>query len=459
MTDNARIVLTDASCKVNESIWEDIPTIVWPDGIDVHASDWLRSLVVEQGILPSSAKEYAKILRPFLTFCRKRRRQWDTVDDQLLIIWRDHLHKTGQVSARRVNEVLHIIFAFYKWAEESRRLKYHVGIYVPDELPIELREHIFSLSAKRSFKKSPHGKVTGGWTTSISLSKAESPLPTRHTPTEDEIQRLHQVVIEKKNGERDSLMLSWAEETGSRRAEFLRICVSDMPTSVRLADCIERDIPWTISVLRKGGSRKPILAPPDLLIRTLDYIKVVREPIVDDCRKRIVGYREPPQIFISSTTGTALHPDSVTSIGSSAFRAAGIANASGHRLRARFGVRVIETLVDALLDGDLVGHESAWVEAILIKAAEIMGHSDPSSLRPYLTYVLNSRIQTSTASKAEQLAARLRQMSLHESALVRRLDGQKDLQTAAQLIKSGNATEAAGVLSTLVARLRATVGA
>lgn len=452
---NARIILTDDSCKVNEVIWEGIPTIVWPDGVDEIPSDWLRSLVVDQGVRPSSAKEYAKILRPFLQFCRKRRRRWDTVDDQLLIIWRDHLHRACGVSANRVNDVLKIIFTFYKWAEESKHLRYHVGIYMPDDLPTEVRGHTFPISAKRRFKKSPRGTVFGSWTTPICLSVERSRTPTRHTPTETEIQRLHEVVLEKQNGERDSLMLSWTEETGSRRSEVLYIRLADLPTPAQLVECIENDTPWTISVLRKGGSRKPILTPPDLLIRTLDYINIARAAIVDDCRKRISGYREPEQIFISSKSGTPLHADSVTSIGRAAFSKAGIANASGHRLRARFAVRVIETLVDALFDGDLVGPESAWVETILIKAAEIMGHASPASLRPYLTYVLNRRIQTSTSFKADKLATRLRQMALHESVLVQRLDGQKELQSAAQLIKAGNAAEAATLLDALVARLRA----
>lgn len=454
MAMSARIILTDDSCRINEVNWEEIPTIVWPDGIDEVPSDWLRTLVIDQGVRASSAKEYAKILRPFLQFCRERRRRWDTVDDQLLIIWRDHLHRARGVSANRVNEVLKVIFAFYKWAEESKQLKYHVGIYMPDELPAELRGHTFSITAKRRFKKSSRGRVVGAWTTPISLSVEKSRTPTRHTPTEAEIQRLHEVALENQNGERDSLMLSWAEETGSRRAEFLRIRLSDMPTPAQLSDCIENDTPWLISVLRKGGSRKPLLAPPDLLIRTLDYINISRAAIVDDCRKRISGYREPAHIFISSSNGELLHPDSVTSIGRKSFRKAGIANASGHRLRARFAIRVIETLVDALFDGDIVGPESAWVETILIKAAEIMGHASPASLKPYLTYVLNRRIQTSTSFNADKLATRLRQLTLHEAVLVQRLDGQKELQSAAQLIKSGNGAEAATVLDALVARLR-----
>lgn len=55
MRHNARIVLTDATCVLNEAVYEDIPTIVWPEGIDEASSDWLRALVVEFGVLPSSA--------------------------------------------------------------------------------------------------------------------------------------------------------------------------------------------------------------------------------------------------------------------------------------------------------------------------------------------------------------------------------------------------------------------
>jgi site-specific recombinase XerD len=459
MTASAKIVLTDATCVINNVAWSGIPTLIWPEGIDEVPSDWFRSLVVEQGVLPSSAKEYAKILRPFLQFCRKRRRPWDSVDDQLLMIWRDHLHRAKKVKSQRVNEILNIIFAFYKWAEERRVLRYHVGIYPPDELPEELRNHTFSITAKRWFRKSARGTVFGGWKTTISLSSKESRTPTRHTPTEAEIQRIQEAAIERKNGERDSLMLSWAEETGSRRAEFLSIRLADMPSPSQLADCIEQDAPWTISVRRKGGSHKPIGAPIDLILRTMDYIKVVREPIVEECQRNISGYREPEQIFISSTKGTPLHPDSVTSIGRHAFGKAGVSNASGHRLRARFCVRVIETLVDALLDGDITGPESAWAETILIKAAEIMGQSSPASLRPYLTYVLNRRIQASNSFKAEKLASRLRQMVLHESILMQRLDGQKELQSAARLIRAGANAEAAEVLGAIAERLKAADGA
>lgn len=437
------IVSTDSSCKINGRAWPDIPTLVWPDGIDEAASDWLRANVVEYGVAPSSALEYANIIRPFLRLCRKRKRAWHSVDDNFLIVWRDYLHETKKLSVKRVNNALDTIFAFYRWAEEKKRIRFQVGIYTADELPMALQHMIFPISAKRNFSKGRSGRIVGSWTTTLRISGAKQESPVRHTPTEIEIQKLHELAVERLHGERDSLMFSWAEEVGSRRAEFLRVCKSHMPTGDALADLIERDEPWVILVRRKGGKTKPLHVPCDLIIRTQDFIEFGRSEIVNRCQQEIVGYSEPEEVFLSSTTGLALHPDSVTSIGRRAFRQAGIKNANIHRLRARFAVRTIETLVEALFEDKIVGSESSWIETILIKAAEMMGHSDPRSLRPYLTYVLNRRLQTSDSTKAAKLESRLRQMRLHEGTVVRRLGQYHNLQEVAKHIQAGREPDAA----------------
>ncbi|WP_419830331.1 tyrosine-type recombinase/integrase [Methylobacterium sp.] len=440
------IVTTDASCKIKGQSWTGIPTLVWPEGIDEVASDWFRMLVIEFGVVPSSAREYAKILRPFLRFCRQRGRSWQSVDDEFLILWREHLRRAEGVSIARTNTSLKTIFAFYRWAEQTKRLRFQVGIYAADELPVAIADHTFPISAKQSFTKGRHGRVYGSWTTPLTLSEPNRGSRLRHTPTDGEIRDLHEITVEREHGERDSLMFSWAEEAGPRRAEFMRLGKSHLPTNDQLADVIERDEPWPIVVPRKGGKETPIYATPDLIIRTLDYIQYGRREIVEHCLSAIVGYREPDEIFLSGTTGQALHVDSVTAIGRRMFRRAGIKDANIHRLRARFAVRTVETLVEAIADSDVVGPGSAWTETLLTKAAEMMSHSSPQSLRPYLTYVLNRRIQTADASKAEKLASRLRQLRLHEGTLVRRLNHHQDLQRAASQLQAGRDAEAASTL-------------
>ena len=440
------ILNTDASCKIKGQIWSDIPTLVWPDGIDEAASDWFRALVVEYRVAASSAREYAKVIRPFLRLCRERGRDWQTVDDEFLILWRENLRRAQKVSIGRVNASLKTIFAFYRWAEETKRTRFQVGIYGEDELPDALRHVAFPISAKRNFSKGKQGRVFGGWTTPLTLSEPSQGGHVRHTPSEEEIRDLHQIVAEREHGERDSLMLSWAEEAGPRRAEILRVGKSHMPTGKELAELIEKDEPWLVVVPRKGGKLTPLNVPPDLVIRTLDYIQFGRREIVDLCHKTVVGYREPDEIFLSGSTGLPLHPESLTALARRAFRRVGIERGGIHRLRARYAVRTVETLVESIFEGKTVGPESSWIETIIVKAAESMGHSNPQSLRPYLTYVLNRRLQTADAMKAEKLASRLRSLRLHEDTLVRRMERHQNLHRVAGYIKAGKKAEAANEL-------------
>jgi len=446
------IVMTDAHCQVGGRAWAGIPTLVWPDGIDEAVSDWLRAQVIDCGVAISSVNEYAKVIRPFRRFCRHRRKSWQSVDDGFLILWREHLRKRSKASVKRINTSLKTIFSFYLWAEENKYIRYQVGIYAEGELPAAIGHTTFPISAKRVFAKGRHGRVYHSWTTPLTLSQARQNVLFRHTPTEDEIRNLHRIAVERVNGERDSLMFSWAEETGARRAEILQVCKAHLPTMDQLDGLVQRDEYWPVVVMRKGSRSQTIRVSPDLIVRTLDYIEFGRRKVVEACLKNI-DYREPDEIFLSSRTGKVLHPDSVTSIGRKVFRKAGITGANIHRLRARFAVRTIETLVEAMFGDRMIGSESTWIETILVKAAEMMGHASPLSLRPYLTYVLNRRIQTAESSRADALASRLRLLKLQEGTLERRLHHQRDLQSAASHIKAGRNKDAATLLRSMADEL------
>lgn len=356
------------------------------------------------------------------------------------------MRRAKKIGISRVNHSLKTIFAFYRWAEENKRIRFQVGIYTQADLPAALEHVTFPISAKQRYSKGRHGSVYGSWTTPLTLSNPSQSKGKRHTPTENEIRNLHGATIEMQYGVRNTLIFSWAEEAGLRRSEIIQLSKSRMPTGHQLADLVERDEPWLISVTRKGGMTKSFNAPLDLILRTLDFIEFERREIIENCLESIVGYREPDEIFLSGTTGTALHLDTVTAISRRKFSQAGVRNSSIHRLRARFAVRTIETLVEAIFDGETVVPASSWVETILVKAAEQMGHSSPRSLRPYLTYVLNRRTQTADASKAEKLASRLRELERHEATLVRRLRRYPELERAARRLAAGRDLEAAILL-------------
>jgi integrase len=441
---NGIIVETDASCVIDKIPCPGLPTLVWPEGIDEAASDWFRYLIRKTDALPSSAKEYAKILRPFLRYCRSMNVDWRSVDDRLLMLWRDQMLAKG-AKASRVKSSIRTIFQFYCWAESARYIRYRVAIYSEEELPGHMVGFPFPISAKLASAKTRSGSTSEHWVSTISVRGHRQKSRPRHTPTEHETRMLHQVAATNRNSERESLIFSWAEETGARRAEILRLRISHLPDLVELEQLIERDEPCVIEVLRKGGEVQELVAPPDLIIRTLDYVEYERQAIVRQSRDA-VGYAEPDEVFLSSATGLVLHPDSVTTMGSRAFQRAGIKRASLHRLRAKFAVSVVESLVEAVFSGHSVGSTTNWVETILVKAADMMGHATPDSLRPYLTFVLNRRIQLSDSERARRLEARLRQLRLSEQAHLRRLGTIGELQEIAQFIQSGREGEAAEAL-------------
>ncbi|WP_454656191.1 hypothetical protein [Bosea beijingensis] len=446
------ILKTDATCMIEGQPYPGIPTLVWPEGIDQAASDWFRDLILKADARTSSAYEYAKILRPFLRNCRAQGTDWRMVDDRALMRWRDRMLTKG-VGASRAKSVMQVIFQFYFWAERSGRLRYRVGVYSEGDLPDHMVGVAFPISAKRQLSKTRSGRSHECWVSTISVRGENQKTSPRHTPTEHEIRSLHEVVAQNRSSERDSLIFSWAEETGARRAEILRICKSNLPGLIELGEIIERDEPCIVEVLRKGGRVLPLVAPPDLVIRTLDYIKIERQTIVSQFSGAIVGYSEPDEVFLSTSTGQVLHPDSVTAIGSRSFRRADIKRASLHRLRAKFAVSVVESLVEAIFAGQAVGSVSNWRETILVKAADMMGHAHPASLMPYLNFVLDRRLQVSPSVRLRQLEARLRQLRLSEQAQIRRLGTISALQDVAQLIQAGNDEQASEALRAVANKL------
>lgn len=452
--DGGRILLTDTSCFINGASWPGVPTLLWSDGIDEDVSDWLRELMVKFGKSQSSAYEYCKIVRPFFRFCRQQRRSWTTVDDDFLILWRERLRRGHRkVGVNRINATLDRIFDFYVWAEQSGRLKYRVGIYLTEELPVELRDVSFAISAKRTLGKAGGGKVTSKWTTPLRLHGEVQPM--RHTPTEKEIVRIHSVASRSQNAERNSLMLSWAQEVGARRFEINSLRCEQIPSYSELAEIIEKDRPFRLELRRKGGRVHSIRVPTELLIRTRDYIEYERRSIVERLAATREGYALTPEVFLSSTTGRPLHLESVTKLTGGLFREAGVKRASIHRLRASFAVNVINALLDAWFERDyLVGNESTWVETILTKTSEMMGHRSPESLRPYLTTVLNQRIQRADSVKNLELGVRLRQLEFMVRAAQARLAFTKELQDVSTLILNGENVAAAELLEGMARELR-----
>jgi integrase len=253
------------------------------------------------------------------------------------------------------------------------------------------------------------------------------------------------VVAQKRHGVRDSLLFSWAEETGGRRKEILSINIAQLPSPEELERLIEEDRPWHIRIVRKGGKKWELIVLPDLLMRTLDYIRSERKQIVE------THGVNPEEVFLSER-GHVLRPDSLTKLGKKAFEKAGVHNSNVHRFRAKFLLATIEALIDAMdVDPERVLPGSNMAETILVKAVEVMGHSSVESLRPYLNYALNRRVQNSKAFKLRNLDAKIRQLFHREAEARERLRKLVALDTLLRDLGETGHEEVAKRLSAILA--------
>jgi integrase len=241
------------------------------------------------------------------------------------------------------------------------------------------------------------------WTTPLLYRNVDSSIGNRATPTTNELESAHRQALKGRNGSRDTLLMSLAEDTGGRRSEILQLKFSEIPDLDAVDALADRpDAWWPIQVIRKGRRKGVLHLQPDTLYAIHGYLRV-RAAVVKASREKWHDYVEPSELFLSSTTGAALKPDSVTALVGNYFRRIGLKLVNVHRIRARFAVDAVETTLDAFLElGIEFAPDSNWIETVLQQVATRMGHKNPSSLRHYLTVALERRIRVSYAS-AERL--------------------------------------------------------
>jgi len=394
MIQAVQIVPTDETCVISGRPRPGIPTLRLEYGwILEEPSAWLRYLVVGRRMPLTSVGEYAKILREAIRRLMDAGRfRFDPsgmkihidMDDGFLEEWRDEMEAKGR-KAGHINRNMSTVFHCVLWCQENGYMRKLVGVASDGMklLPISaIEKPIKDRSGRQIVLKVWYGLLH------------KTHIADRHTPTSAEIEDLHVKTASFRHAIRNSLIMSWAEETGLRRLELLSILISDIPALDTIMALQTTGGTYSLTVRNgKGGKVRSVPVSPHLLRMTHEYIFMERQDIVD----RYDGRKVVPDTVFISDQGAELHPNSVSNLMNVIFAEAKVRDASLHRLRAVFLTRVVERFMDHVDERGLPVGDTT----VLLRAAQYAGHSNISSLKPYLNKLKQARLDHGFSTLAE----------------------------------------------------------
>ena len=321
-------VVTDRRCVIDGAAYPGIPIFFCETGVHEPVSEYFFWLGCECRRPPSTLKTYAHPILKFLKHIRDKGIEWQAVTDHVLIGWREWMLWYEGLHAAIVANYLETVFEFFRWAEETKRVRFMVPLY--DETDPDGK-----LTYRISAKRGPRNKLSWAF-----LLKGSRSL-VRHIPTNPEIQQIHVEAFRGSTGQRDTLLLSMFEELGLRNAEALRLTVNDIPSWEVVDDAMFWKTPVTFPVLGRWATVQHIPAPPELMLRTREYIDESRADAVRNAQRRNAAYRAPNDLFLGSTTGQPLTKEYISKHISRLMQRAGVCGASGRDIRIA-GLRALD---------------------------------------------------------------------------------------------------------------------
>lgn len=376
---------TDSSCVLSGISYPRTPVLVDAYGdVIVEPTHWLRQLGFSRS--EKTVHQYATSLSLFWKFLGSTHRRWTKVDDDLLRTWKNLMHRGTEmhkgIKQKSANNNLQVVLSFLKWAQEYGYVKNLIGVTKEGEAPYPIRLVVkFSRKGRRET-----------WPDLYRITRT----PVAPIPTSEQIDQMYvHLTGSTPSKHRDYLMASWSSGSGLRRGELERLTIAMLPSA---KDCHEmkasNKVHWML-IRGKANKERRVPVDPEVLLETRDFCFGSRES--PSSREQMVQKRKRPfkedSIFLNSRTGEAIVGQSISHIFRHAFvLATGHADRMGlrlHRLRARFATKLVEELAIAALDrGQNVG--DLFVQRnILEDAAEILGHSDIKTLRPYINAFLD----------------------------------------------------------------------
>lgn len=221
---------------------------------------------------------------------------FDHIDDYWLEAYANQIsNRNPDGSGTYISQLLSSVISFLVWCEKNNYCKNLIGTTSAFKIKVRPTKNSFTHNLVKYYEK----------------QKSPSKIP----PRDEWIQT---VLSEERFKSEDleirfNLMVEWGRKCGLRAHEICALNVDQIPLRATLEQSIiEKKNIFIEFTVTKGKKKARIPVSGILLKKTLDYIESERNQIIkkikNKARLQRKAYIPPQQVFISSTTGQALHP-------------------------------------------------------------------------------------------------------------------------------------------------------
>lgn len=280
---------------------------------------------------------------------------FDHIDDHWLEAYANQISNRNTGSGGYVSQLLSSVIGFLFWCENNNYCKNLIGVTSKFKIKVFQTKNGVTHNLVKYYKKqeaSPKIAPRDEW--------IETVLSEEYFKSEDlEI--------------RFNLMVEWGRSCGLRAHEICALSIDQIPSRETLEKTIiEKKNIFIELTVTKGKKKARIPVSGILLKKTLDYIESERNQLIqkfkNKARLQRKAYIPPQQVFISSTTGQALHRRTFS-----------------NQLRSRW--------LQALENGNLTQDQYVWVHGLrhrfatdkLKKNSQLKHIRDPREVTKTLT--------------------------------------------------------------------------
>lgn len=420
--------------QTTESFAGGLPVVLGAQGVNEHIAAYMHYQREDLGVPTKTLEQDAYILREFFDWLASEGVVWTDATDAAIAKWLKPQHS---LQSPRLERKCYVVFRFYLvlqtkgYLRSVAKLPYDL-VGLGSAFPIQA----VATESRRWGRRGARRGVDVKWWPALARPYSTAPRgpANRRVPTEEEVIGLLDQLLESSNSFtacRDWCCASYMAHVGLRTAGVAALSLIQLEKAL-LSAGIEIPVPsdgkeqegaakkgWTprlsrlaalahwadgqerlmeqvlsygayhdylhVAVVEKGRKKRTVQVPVELFRVTLrTWIWDRRAEAVASRMQSHPGWLPSEHVWLSSRTLAPLLSASIGNLIKDAFRElAGEASIalSAHRLRAFYITHLIRRLYRKALavQGRLLDPNS-----ILQQAAELAGHEDPRSLKPYL---------------------------------------------------------------------------